>query len=308
MNFLRLIRYQNLLMLAFMQLIFRYGFLQWYNVPLALNHWQYALLVLATVAIAAAGYLINNIVDRDTDEENKPEKVIVGKRISEAQAYNYYFILNAIGILAGGYLSFAIGKWSFAMIFISIIMVLYMYATSFKQNLLVGNIIVAILLSVSVLIIGIFDMYPVVDLNNRGTMGSIYGVMIDYAIFAFIVNFLREIVKDLEDVNGDYNQGMNTLPISLGVGRTSILVFWLSIIPIGLLAFYINEYFISSDLWIITGYTVALVVAPLIYFMIKMFSAKTQKDFHHLANVLKIVLFFGILSVGVLTYNLKLHA
>jgi 4-hydroxybenzoate polyprenyltransferase len=132
--------------------------------------------------------------------------------------------------------------------------------------------------------------------------------MIDYAIFAFIVNFLREIVKDLEDVNGDYNQGMNTLPISLGVGRTSILVFWLSIIPIGLLAFYINEYFISSDLWIITGYTVALVVAPLIYFMIKMFSAKTQKDFHHLANVLKIVLFFGILSVGVLTYNLKLHA
>jgi 4-hydroxybenzoate polyprenyltransferase len=132
--------------------------------------------------------------------------------------------------------------------------------------------------------------------------------MIDYAIFAFIINFLREIVKDLEDVNGDYNQGMNTLPIALGVGRTAILVFWLSFIPIGLLVFYANKYFIGFDLWLIAGYTAALVVAPLIYFTIKMFSAKTQKDFHHLSNVLKIVLFFGILSVGVLTYNLKVHA
>jgi 4-hydroxybenzoate polyprenyltransferase len=308
MNFLRLIRYQNLLMLALMQLIFRYGFLEWYNVPLALSDWQYALLIVATVTIAAAGYLINNIVDRDTDQENKPENVIVGKAISESRAYNYYFILNAIGVSSGAYLSFAVGKWSFAMIFISIVMVLYMYATSFKQNLLIGNFIVAVLLAVSVLIIGMFDMFPVVDISNRGAMGSIFGVMIDYAIFAFIINFLREIVKDLEDVNGDYNQGMNTLPIALGVGRTAILVFWLSFIPIGLLVFYANKYFIGFDLWLIAGYTAALVVAPLIYFTIKMFSAKTQKDFHHLSNVLKIVLFFGILSVGVLTYNLKVHA
>jgi 4-hydroxybenzoate polyprenyltransferase len=308
MNFLRLIRYQNLLMLAAMQLVFRYGFLEWYNVPLALKHWQFALLVLATVAIAAAGYLINNIMDRDTDQDNKPEKVVVGKSISETQAYNYYFILNGIGVLAGAYLSFVVGKWSFAMIFISIVMVLYMYATSFKQNLLVGNFLVALLLSISVLIIGIFDMFPVVDAENRVAMGLIFGVMIDYAIFAFIINFLREIVKDLEDVNGDYNQCMNTLPIVLGVARTAILVFWLSFIPIGVLLFYINEYFVTYNLWIIAGYGLALVVAPLIYFTVRMFSAKTQKDFKHLSLVLKVVLFFGIISVAVLTYNLKSHA
>lgn len=308
MNFLRLVRYQNLLMLAFMQLIFRYGFLEWYNVPLALDHWQYALLVLATVSIAAAGYLINNVFDRDTDTDNKPENVIVGKTIPESTAYNYYFILNAIGVIAGTYLSFLVGKWSFAMIFISIVMVLYMYASSFKQHLLVGNFIVALLLSVSVLIIGIFDMFPVVTEENRAAMGLIYGVMIDYAVFAFIINFLREIVKDMEDVNGDYNQGMNTLPIALGVARTTILVFWLSFLPIAILLYYINTYFIGNNLFIIAGYALALVVAPLVYFTVRVFSAKTQKDFHHLSDVLKAVLFFGILSVAVLTYNLKLHA
>lgn len=308
MDFLRLIRYQNLLMLALMQVVFRYGFLQWYNIPLALEHWQFALLVLSTVSIAAAGYLINNIHDRDTDLENKPHRVVVGESIAEATAYNYYFTLNGIGVAAGAYLSFVIDKWSFAMIFISIVMVLYMYATSLKQNLLIGNVIVALLLSVSVLIIGIFDMYPVVTPDNRAAMGLVYGVVIDYAIFAFIINFLREIVKDLEDVNGDYNQGMKTLPIVLGVSRTSILVFWLSLIPIGVLVYYVYTYFFSFDLFLIAGYALALVVAPLAYFTVKMFSAKTQSDFRHLSLVLKLVLLFGILSVAVLTYNLKFHA
>src|SRR6478672_6695739 len=304
MNFLRLIRYRNLLMLALMQLVFRYGFLEWYNVPLALKDWQYVLLVLATVSIAGAGYLINNIMDRETDADNKPEKVIVGKSISESQAYNYYFALNAFGVLAGSYLSWAIGKWSFAMIFISIVMVLYMYATSFKQNLLVGNFIVATLLSISVLIIAIFDMYPVISLANIANMRMIFEVMIHYSIFAFIVNFLREIVKDIEDVNGDYNQGMNTLPIALGVARTAILVFWLSFIPIALLLYYVNAKLFAEDLFVASGYALALIVAPLVYFTIKMFSAKTQKDFRHLQGVLKLVLLFGILSLPVLTYNI----
>lgn len=308
MDFLRLIRYQNLLMLALMQLIFRYGFLEWYNIPLALADWQYILLVISTVCIAAGGYLINNINDQETDNENKPDSVIVGKKIPETTAYNYYFAVNAIGVVIGCYLAFAIDKLSFSMLFMAIVLLLYIYATSLKQNLLIGNFIVAILLSISVVIIGIFDLYPAVTEENRGTMSLVFKVMIDYAVFAFIINFLREIVKDLEDVNGDYNQGMNTLPIVLGVARTAILVFWLSFIPIGVLLYYVNTYFISSDLFIVTGYALALVIAPLVYFTVKMFSAKTQKDFHHLSNVLKFVLLFGIISVAVLTYNIRMHA
>ena len=70
MKFLKLIRYQNLLMIALMQLIFKYGFLDLQNIPLALNDWQYLLLILTTVLLAGGGYLINNIFDKETDNIN----------------------------------------------------------------------------------------------------------------------------------------------------------------------------------------------------------------------------------------------
>ena len=160
MNYLKLIRYQNLLLLAFMQLIFRYGFLKLQNIYLSLNDWQYGLLVLSTVLIAAAGYVINDIMDQETDYDNKPDNVIVGQYISEKAAYNLYFILNITGVGIGYYLANVIQKPSFAGAFIIISATLYMYASSLKQILLVGNIIVALLLSFSVLIIGLFDLLP----------------------------------------------------------------------------------------------------------------------------------------------------
>ena len=232
MNYLKLIRYQNLLMLALMQLIFRYGFLELQNIPLALADWQYGILVLATVCIAAGGYIINNIFDVQTDTENKPENVIVGKFISETRAYNWYIGFTVIGVAMGFYLSNVINKPSFASIFIVIAATLYFYATSLKRSLLVGNFIVALLLSFSVIIIGIFDLFPITNEENRPVMGLLFGILLDYAIFAFIINFIREIVKDLQDVEGDLNQGMNTLPIIFGVKRTAKLVFVLSFIPI----------------------------------------------------------------------------
>ena len=103
MNYLKLIRYQNLLLLAFMQLIFRYGFLKFQNIFLSLTDLQYGLLVLSTVLIAAAGYIINDIMDQETDYDNNPESAIVGKSISEKSAYNLYFVLNISGVGVGYY-------------------------------------------------------------------------------------------------------------------------------------------------------------------------------------------------------------
>ncbi len=83
MKYLQLIRYQNLLMLALMQLVFRYGFLNQQDCFLALADWQYLLLVLSTVLIAAAGYVINDIFDQEKDSINRPNSQIVGKLITE---------------------------------------------------------------------------------------------------------------------------------------------------------------------------------------------------------------------------------
>ena len=163
-----------------MQLIFRHGFLKLQNVPLALSEWQYALLVLSTVLLAGAGYVINDIFDQDTDRENKPKEVIVGKKITESTAYKIYFALNITGVGIGFYLSNVILKPGFAAIFILIAATLYIYATSLKQMLLLGNIIVALLLSFSVLIIGVFDLYPVVDRANQPIMANLFSILLTF--------------------------------------------------------------------------------------------------------------------------------
>ncbi|WP_284652138.1 geranylgeranylglycerol-phosphate geranylgeranyltransferase [Flavobacterium terrisoli] len=308
MNFLKLIRYQNLLLLAFMQLVFRYGFLKHEAIYLFLSDFQYVLLVLATVMIAAAGYIINDIMDQETDNDNKPNNVVIGKRISEAMGYNIYFALNVTGVGIGFYLSNTIQKPTFAGIFIIIVTLLYLYATTFKRMLLVGNLIVAFLLGISILIIGLYDLSPLTFESNRKEMGVYFSLLLDYALFAFIINFIREIVKDMEDVNGDYNQGMNTLPIVLGVSRTAKVVFGLAIMATLILLLYINTYLMNNQLYYAVIYGLIFVVGPMIFFLVKIWNAKSKKDFHMLSTVLKWVIFFGILSILVINLNVKNNA
>jgi 4-hydroxybenzoate polyprenyltransferase len=308
MIFLKLIRYQNLLMLAFMQLLFRYGFLEMQNINLALSDWHYSLLVISTVLLAAAGYVINNIFDQGTDAENNPANVIVGKKIAETTAYNIYAALNISGVAIGFYLSNVISRPGFASLFILIAASLYLYATSLKQIMIVGNTIVAFLLAFSVIIIGFYDIYPAIYPENQRQMANLFSILFDYALFAFMINFIREIVKDLEDIKGDSSQEMKTLPIVLGVSKTIKLVFALGLIPIFSLLIYINNYFISNDLFVITFYAFLFVVAPLIYFCIKIWTAKTKEDFHTLSLLLKWILLFGIISVLILTLNIKYNA
>lgn len=308
MKFLKLIRYKNLLMLAFMQVLFRYSFLKQQNIPLALSDWQYGLLVLSTVLIAAAGYVINNIFDVETDRINKPNDVIIGRGISETNGYNIYIALNITGVAIGFYLSNVIQRPGFATIFIFIASLLYFYSTTLKQIMILGNLVVAFLLAMSVIIIGVFDIFPAMVAENKAQMASLFSILTDYALFAFMINFIREIVKDIEDVNGDYNQGMNTLPIAIGISRTAKIVFAISIIPFVLLLLYIKNYFVENGLFIATLYSFILVLAPLLYFIIKIFTAKTKNDFHHLSTVLKLILLFGILSIVVITLNIHYNA
>lgn len=304
--FLKLIRYQNLMMLAFMQLIFRYVFFKFQDIPLALADWQYGLLVLSTILIAAGGYVINNVFDQNTDTINKPNNVIVGKTISETNAYNLYIGLTVTGVGIGFYLSNVILKPGFASIFILIAATLYLYATSLKQMMVIGNIIVALLLSFSVVIIGIFDLFPTIHEGNQQQMGIVFSILLDYALFTFFLNFMREIVKDIEDVDGDYNQGMNTLPIAIGKSRTGKIVFGLSFIPILFMLYYINKYLL--DLVFTTVYLLLFVVGPLLYFTVKIWTAKSKKEFHTLSMLLKWILLFGILSIVVISLNIKYNA
>jgi 4-hydroxybenzoate polyprenyltransferase len=308
MNFLKLIRYQNLLLIAFMQLVFRYGFLKLQNIYLSLADWQYGLLALATVLIAAGGFIINDIMDQETDSVNKPNSVIIGKYYSEDFAYNIYIGLNIIALIIGYYLSNVIHKTSFFAVFIIPSILLYVYATSFKKVAVIGNLIVALVIGLSVIMIGFYDLIPAMYEGNQQQMMLLLYILLDYTIFAVFINFIREIVKDIEDVEGDYTHGMSTLPILIGKEKATKLVTVLAAVATLVLFWYVNKNILNSKLYYAAAYCLLLVISPMLLFTIKIASAKSKKEFHFLSSLLKVIIFFGILSILIITLNIKYNA
>ncbi|PWI31578.1 prenyltransferase [Flavobacteriaceae bacterium LYZ1037] len=302
MNILNLIRWKNLLMIAFVQFLIKYALLEPFGVTITLNLFGFSLLVLTTVCLAAAGYIINDIYDIETDVINKPEKVIVGKTISEKTANILFISLNVIGVAIGFYLSHLVGRSGFFTFFVIISALLYIYASYLKQVLLIGNIVISLLVSLSLIIVGLFELLPVMTVQNQETQITFFKIIIDYAIFAFVLNFIREIVKDIEDVDGDYKSGMNTLPIAIGRDRATKIVFILLLIPLFGVVYYVITH-LYKQLFLV-GYFLLFVIAPLIYIMIKSFSAESKKDYQVLSNLLKLVMFFGMLSLWLYKYIL----
>jgi 4-hydroxybenzoate polyprenyltransferase len=287
-------------MIALVQLLIKYAFLEPYGVNTSLDTLGIALLIFATICIAAAGNIINDINDVETDFINKPEKIIIGKSISEKTAYNLFIILNVIGVGVGFYLSNAVGRSAFFSLFVIISVLLYVYSTYLKQMLLVGNIVISILVALSLIIVGVFELIPNVTNQNQHLQFLFFKTILDYAYFAFILNLIREIAKDLEDMEGDKKAGMNTLPIAIGKQKANYILFGLSLIPLVGVSFYVVDSLYKNQIAVI--YFLLFIIAPLLYSSIKIFVAKTKNDYHHISNILKWVMLFGMLSLLLYKY------
>lgn len=303
--YLQLFRYQNLLMIAGMQLLFRYAFFGSKGIPQALSDWQYALLVLATVLIAAGANVINDLYDQNIDSINKPGRNHVGSLLSEDQALNLFIGLNLTGLSLGFYLSNAIDKTSFLGIFIISSMLSYWYATYLKKIPFVGNVVVSLLLAFTVLVVGLFDLIPAMFPTIASLMKAMLGIIIDYAVFAFIINFIREIIKDIEDIDGDYNYGVRSIPIVLGIARSSKLVSILSTLALVLLLWYVNKNFMEPGYYITSLYSGIFVMAPLGFVAIKSWTLRSKRDSKLLSNVVKLIILFGILSLVVIAIETR---
>lgn len=297
MNIISLIRYKNLILIALVQVLIKYAMFPAFNVDTTLSTFQFIILVLSTVCIAAGGYIINDIFDVETDAINKPDKQIVGKKITKDQAYLYYMAFTFIGVVTGFYLANDVNRSTFFGIFVVIAALLYIYASFLKPMLLVGNIVISALVSLSLIIVGIFDLLPTINMQNKFIQSSMFEVIFDYAVFAFLITFIREIVKDIQDIDGDYNAQMKTLPIVLGKSRAAKIAFGLTVAAILILAFYLNAYLYMQTVAII--YFLIAVIAPLIYIAIKLFSAENKKDFKLISRLLKVVMLLGMLSMVV---------
>jgi 4-hydroxybenzoate polyprenyltransferase len=303
-SFFNLIRWKNLLLIALVQLLIKYALLEPFEVVrFTLNDFGFSLLVIATLCIAAAGNIINDIYDVETDLINKPHKVIVGNSISEKTAFNLYIILTVIGVGLGFYISNLVGRSGFSAIFVIISALLYIYATYLKQTTLIGNLLISFLVAMSLIIVGLFELLPVITEQNRETQLTFFKIIFDYSVFAFMINLLREMVKDIEDINGDYKAEMKTLPIVIGRERALKVVFVISLIPLFAVAYYVITYLYKQ--YIAVGYFLIFSIAPLLYFTIKSYSAETKKEISFLSVLLKFILFFGVMSMLLYPFILK---
>lgn len=295
MHILNLIRYKNLLLIILVQLLIRFALFEPFQIDVKLNFLGYFLLILATICIAAAGNIINDIYDVETDTVNKPNRVVIGKSISEKTAFNLFLILNVIGVGIGFYLSHSVGKSPFFSIFVIISATLYVYASFLKRTPVIGNIVISLLVAMSILIVGIFDLLPTITEDNNATQITFFKILVDYAVFAFLINLVREMIKDIEDVDGDYNAQMNTLPIAIGRERAKHIAFIVSLLPIIAVIYFIVTYLYKQQIAI--GYFLVFILAPLVYTTIKLYSATLKKELHHISVVYKIIMLLGMLSL-----------
>lgn len=294
-DYLVFIRWKNLLMILLIQLLIKFVLFQKFDLSVSLDNLHFFLLSLSTICIAAAGYIINDIHDIKADLINKPNKVFVGKKISVSRANNLFIAINSIGLLLGFYLSFYINHNSFFIIFILTSLLLYRYAIDLKNRLLIGNVVIAVIVFFSIMIIVVFDIVPATNNYNNQTQIHIVKLLLLISGFAFSLTLLREIIKDLEDVIGDKKINAKTLPIVWGEAKTKKLLFFLSLaIFMGINYFSFLLY--QSNLYGAVYLTI-IVSLPLLYFLLKINRSKTKNDYHKLSGLLKIIMLLGILTI-----------
>jgi len=298
-TYFNLVRWKNLLLIVFVFFVLRFAFFNALQIETKLSIIQFFTLLFSVLAISAAGNIINDIFDIKTDLINKPKKVIVSQKIALETAKQWYKITNTIGIALGIGLSINMNKPTYSFIFIGIALLLYFYSKNLKKTPLTGNFVVSLLIAFSVLILPIFDIDLMGENKNQILATQIIWTL---SFFAFSLNLIREIIKDVEDINGDFNLKMRTLPIILGNSRTLKLTFVLSLIPIGLLLYIIFSY--SAIYKITVLYLLLGTLLPMFYLGVKLNSAKKKSDFHKISYSLKIIMFLGINALLIFSITL----
>ena len=292
-DYLQLLRWPNVLITVLAQVVVYYAILLPSNLLLALNSWELLGLIAATALLTASGNVINDIHDVEIDKVNKPNKVIVGKSISEKSAFNLYLVLTVIAVTLGFIISNTVGKPVLSSIFIVVSFALYSYASSLKSMLLVGNIVISILVGLSILIVGIFELYPIAAMHTQQQLAAVMSVVLYFSIGAFFTNLLREWIKDCEDVNGDRVGGRSTIALALGRQRSAKFIAILMISIVIAMGYAAIVYF--SRIQVALFYWIFLLMAPMSLIAIQLWNADSAAKFHKLSTVMKITMILGIL-------------
>jgi len=298
--FLRLVRWPNLVFIIITQCLFEWCiYARVYPIQFnQSNHFQFILILFASVLIAAAGYIINDYFDQNIDQINKPDKMVVNTIINRRWVIFWHMLLS-LGGLFFTMLAMPVNVyWHLILGNLGAILLLWLYSTNFKKQLLIGNILIS-LLTAWVILILFFSKYPLVInelLSVDHEKVRFFRLAILYASFAFIISLIREVIKDIEDIDGDQKYGCRTMPILWGIRASKVFVaVWMVVLISALIILQI--YVLGLGWWQSALYCAALIILPLLIILRKLYYAKSTSDYHTLSSLIKLVMFAGILSM-----------
>lgn len=298
--FFRLVRWPNLVFIAVAQFLFVYSIIMPVFAKAGrepnLQGWNFVLLCLSSVLVAAAGYIINDYFDINIDQVNKPEKLIVEKIIQRRWAIRWHWMLSAIGIGIGFYLDMTTGIKFLGFANLICVLLLFFYSISLKRKLLSGNALISLLTAWVILVVAWCEGNHLLHEKNILNTSKIYRFTFLYAGFAFVISLIREVVKDMEDVEGDRKYDCKTMPIVWGMNASKIFIaVWLSVLVATLVI--VQFYVMQFGWWWLAVYFVIAVIFPLLWIFKKLFEAQSPQAFHSLSSLIKMVMFTGILSM-----------
>ena len=274
-----MIRWQNLSIIVFTQYFTRFFLIR--DKSLSFRHLveiildkNIFLIALSTVLIAASGYIINDYYDIKIDLVNKPDRVVIGRYVKRRWALMINQVFNGLGILLGLFISRKV-----ALVNLTAVFCLWLYANQLKRLAFWGNFMVAILTGFSLLILAVY--YP-------GHQREVWV----YAIFSFFITLIREIIKDMEDVKGDEKHGCRTLPIIWGIARTKLLVYVL-------IASFITTLFILATQLPNQriAYIFLVMMLPMGFLTYRLVYADKPRDFAFLSDACKVIMLIGVLTM-----------
>ncbi|MCX6280774.1 MAG: geranylgeranylglycerol-phosphate geranylgeranyltransferase [Bacteroidetes bacterium] len=307
----RFIRLPNLLIIVLTQFLLRYclfaPFIYTEDTEVMSTLLDFSVLCLATLFITSGGYIINDYFDVRIDEINKPKQLIIGTIVPGRTAIKWHILLTGLGSLLGLYLAYRIRLLSFGLIFPAVGLLLWFYSAKYKRMFFWGNFIVALLSALVVLIVYVFEffwlrLHPDFFADLVPDLFWVGKLFLAYALFAFLVTFYREIIKDMEDVKGDARVGCRSIPIVLGINTSRWIVAGLVALSIILLVSSLVILY-RLGLMMVFLYLVLTTLLPMIYLIYRAFRSNTPEEYHIMSNICKIIMVAGVLSMQLIAIS-----
>ncbi len=308
-GFLKLIRAGNLLIAALSLSLFYYLIIipvhtNTFNTTLLpFTNTEFILFIISVALVAAGGNVINDYYDFEPDKEYKPNRPLAKGLMSLDAAMYLHMALALAGIMLGFYLGWLKHNIHLGYLYIISAVLLFVYSAFLKKVPLAGNILVAGLSAFVFVLLLIFEanflrvVHADMLIDNKAFGFTILiSQMKFYASFAFLTSFARELVKDIEDYEGDAAYSITTFAVDYGINAAKALTVLILVSLLCLLAYCMNN-FIKDGAVKDTAYLLLAVALPVLAIIALIIIARVKTDYSRISALLKVVMLLGILSI-----------